>query len=232
MGWLRPRHVRGNTALDRILKAFLNNDLKSLKQEDKDILDRISEVDARLRTGNVVKKERYDPDLDCMVEDGRYTRPYQKRELALWQMARFDVSLAQAYADIEMAERFFLTTETRSDREFARGMQIIWGEDAMARAQADGDHRAAAAFYKEINKIKGLDKFDEDTPELKDFRPIEQVIVADPSELGVGFELIENTDALVAKLRKELKKSTVIDRIVAEAEEVDFEEGDEDGSDG
>src|SRR5690606_20810093 len=116
--------------------------------------------------------------------------------------ARFGVSLAQAYIDIEMAERFFLTTERRPDKEFARGMQIYWGEDAMARAQADGDHRAAAAFFKELNKIRGLDKFEDESANLKDFRPIKPVIVSDPSELG--FEKIDNPDKVVAELRKSL----------------------------
>lgn len=224
MKGLRPRHVRDNTALDRILKAFLDNKLDELSPEDQFILERISEVDARIRAGYVVVPTKWDENIEADVQDNarKFTRPYRKKELAEWQIARFGVSLAQAYADVEMAERFFLTTETKSDKEFARGLQIHWGEDAMARCIADGDYRAAAAFFKELNKIKGLDKFEDDTPELKDFRPIEQIIVADPSELG--FDKIDNPDSLVAELRKSLKKSSVIDKIVAEAEDVDFED--------
>lgn len=224
MGALRPRHVKGTSALDVILKAFLKNDLDNLDQKHKDILERITEVDKRIRVGNVVIKTKFDYELNADVEDFRFTRPYRKRELAEWQMARFGVSLAQAYADIEMAERFFLTTETRQDKEFARGMQIYWGEEAMARAQHDGDHRAAAMFYKELNRIRGLDRPDDDTVDLQDWRPIKPVVVSDPSQLG--FEKIDNPDKVVAQLRKELRgKSNAIERMLdAEASDVDFEE--------
>src|SRR5690606_39016348 len=119
MGALRPRHVKGTSALDVILKAFLKNDLDNLDQKHKDSLERITEVDKRIRVGNVVIKTKFDYELDADVDDCRLPRPYRKRELAEWQIARFGVSLAQAYADIEMAERFFLPTETRQDKEFA-----------------------------------------------------------------------------------------------------------------
>ncbi len=223
MSNLRPKHVRGNTALDIILKAFLKNDLDSLTQEHKDILERISEVDARIRAGYTVKKIEFDFDLGLDVEKDQYTRPYQKRELAQWQVAKFKVSLSQAYQDIQMAERFFLTTERRPDKEFARGMMIYWGEDAMAKAQADGDHRAAAAFFKELNKIKGLDR--EDVPEFdpEKFMPIQPVIVADPSDLG--FEKIDNVDLVVSNLQKDLRKSKMMDKLLKkEAEDIEFEE--------
>src|SRR5690606_10517697 len=185
MGALRPRHVKGNSALDVILKAFLANDLDNLDQKHKDILERITEVDTRIRVGNVVIKTKFDYEQNADVEDFRFTRPYRKRGLAEAQIARFGVSLAQAYGDIERAERFFLTTETRQDKEFARGMQIYWGEEAMARAQHDGDHRAAAMFYKELNRIRGLDRPDDDTVDLQDWRPIKPIIVSDPSQLGL-----------------------------------------------
>lgn len=227
MGILRPKHVKGNTALDIILKAFLKNDLDSLSDEHKNILERITEVDARIRTGYVVIKTKFDDNLKIDVEDFRFNRPYRKRELAEWQMTRFGVSLAQGYADVEMAERFFLSTERRPDREFARGMQIYWGEEAMALAQHDGDHRAAAAFFKELNKLKGVDKPEDDTINLKDWRPIRPVVKRDPSELG--FVKLENPDKVVAELRASLKgNSSVVGRMLDyEAENIDFEEGED-----
>ena len=222
MSNLRPRHVRGNTALDIILKAFLKNDLKSLSQEHQDILERISEVDTRIRKGYTVQEPRITA-LTGQPYIHSYNRPYRKKELAEWQVARFGVSLSQAYIDIEMAERFFLTTEKRPDKEFARGMMIHWGEDAMARAISEGDYRAAAAFFKELNKIKGLDR--DDVPEFdpEKFMPIQPVIVADPSELG--FDKIDNVDLVVSTLNKDLRKSKMMDRLLKkEAEDVDFEE--------
>lgn len=227
MGVIRAKHVRDNTVVDRILKAFLNNKLDELSPADQFVLERISEVDARIRAGYTVVPSRWDEYLGVDVQDHarKFTRPYRKKELAEWQMTRFGVSMAQAYIDIDMAERFFLTTETKKDKEFARGLQIHWGEEAMARAMADGDYRAAAAFFKELNKIKGLDTFEDDTPELKDFRPIEQIIVADPSELG--FDKIDNPEATVAELLKSLKKSTAIEKMLDDADDVDFEDVEE-----
>src|SRR5690606_24006325 len=103
-------------------------------------------------------------------------------------------------------------------------MQIYWGEEAMARAQHDGDHRAAAMVYKELNRIRGLDRPDDDTVDLHDWRPIKPVVVSDPSQLGL--EKIDNPDKVVAQLRKELRgKSNAIERMLdAEASDVDFEE--------
>lgn len=228
MGALRPKHVKGNTALDRILKAFLKNDLDNLSQPDKDILERISEVDKRIRAGYTVIKSKFDYQLNMDVEDYRFTRPYRKRELAEWQVERFNVSLAQGYIDIEMAERFFLTTETRTDKEFARGMMIHWGEEAMAQAMHNGDYRAAAVFFKELAKIKGLDKEIDPLFDPETFKPIQPVIADDPSE--IGFDLMENPELLVARLNKELRQSNkMMDRILKkEAEEAEMEEEDSD----
>lgn len=225
-GGLRPKHIKGSTVLDRILKAFLKNDLDGLSPEDKFVLERITEVDNRIRAGYVVKKTKFDQDLQMDVEDYRYTRPYRKSELAEWQKAKFNISLAQGYKDVEMAERFFLTTEKRPDKEFARGQMIYWGEDAMAEARAQGDFRSAAALYKVVALIRGLDKEEEAGFDPEKFKPIQPVIVMDPSELG--FEKIDNPDNLVAKLNKELRKSKLMDRLVqAEAEDAEIEEEDE-----
>lgn len=227
MGALRPQHVKGKTALDRILKSFLKNDLDSLTPGDQEILIRITEVDTRIRTGHTVIKSKFDHDLQIDVEDFRFTRPYRKKELAEWQVARFQVSLAQGYIDVEMAERFFLTTEKRPDKEFARGMMIHWGEEAMALAMYNGDYRAASAFFKELNKIKGLDKEDDPLFDPEKFKPIQPVIKDDPSELG--FDKIDNPDQLVAKLNKELRKTKMMERILkGEAEDAEIEEEESD----
>lgn len=226
-GGLRPKHVKGNTVEDRILKAFLRNKLDTLSKQDQEILERITEVDARIRAGYVVKKTKFDYDLNSDVEDYRYTRPYRKSELAEWQVAKFGVSLAQAYKDIEMSERFFLTTERRPDKEFARGQMIYWGEDAMAEARAMGDFRSAAALYKVVAMIRGLDKEDEPLFDPEKFQPIQPEIVADPSELK--FEKVDNPDALMARLSIELRQNKFMDRLIREeAEDVEFEGEEED----
>lgn len=217
--FLRPKDVRGTTVLDRILKAFLKNELDDLSEDDANVLKRISEVDNRLRKGYVVEEPRI-ASLTGQPYQHTYTRPYRKAELAQWQVSYFGVSLSQAYQDIRMAEQFFLSTESRTDKEFARGQMIHWGEEAAAKAQADGDHRAFAAIYRELVKVKQLDKPDDQNFKPEDFHPIRPIIVADPSELEQPFQKIDNPDALVAKLMKDLKKG-VIEKMVADAEDVE-----------
>ena len=228
MGALRPKHVSGDTILDRIFKAFLANKMDSLSPTDKSVYERIKEVDCQVRTGFVQKLTKYDPELEADVEVDRLNRPYQKLELAHWIMARFGVSQSQAYIDIQMSQQFFKTFESRKDKEYARGMHIYWGERLLAEAAHAGEFKAAAAFYKEIGRVSGLYDQDIDLPDYKEFTPIKPKIETDPSKMG--FEKIENKDALVASLLKELKgKSSSIDRMLDdEAEDIEFEDS-EDG---
>ncbi|MFD2741960.1 MULTISPECIES: hypothetical protein [Sphingobacterium] len=221
--FLRPKDVKGTTVLDRILKAFLKGDLDKLSPDDKQVLERISEVDNRLRKGYIVTEPRVSV-LTGAAYDFKYSRPYRKSELAQWQVSRFQVSLSQAYADIQMAEKFFLTTESRADKEFGRGMMIHWGEDVAAKAQADGDYRAFAAIYRELAKIRQLDRPDDQNFKPEDFHPIRPIIVSDPSELDQPFPKTDNPDALVARLLKEMKKG-VIEKILDDAEDVEEEDG-------
>ena len=224
MGELRPKHIKGDTILDRIFKAFLANKIDSLSPTDRGVYDRIREVDAQVRTGFVQKITKYDYDLQLEVEVSRINRPYQKLELAHWIMARFGVSQAQAYIDIQMSQQFFKTFESKEDKDYARGMHIYWGERLMMEAHSAGDFRAASAFYKELSKVKGLHEKDHDIPDYKEFTPIKPVIETDASKLG--FEKIENLEAVKAELLKELKgKSSSIDRMLEdEAEDVDFDD--------
>ena len=224
MGELRPKHIKGDTIMDRIFKAFLANKIDSLSPTDRGVYDRIREVDAQVRTGFVQKITKFDYDLQLEVEVSRINRPYQKLELAHWIMARFGVSQAQAYIDIQMSQQFFKTFESKEDKDYARGMHIYWGEKMMMEAHSAGDFRAAQGFYKELSKVKGLHEKDHDIPDYKEFTPIKPVIEPDASKLG--FEKIENLDAVKADLLKELKgKSSSIDRMLEdEAVDVDFED--------
>ncbi|MGJ1295536.1 hypothetical protein ACR777_15120 [Sphingobacterium spiritivorum] len=221
---MRPKDIKGSTVLDRITRAFVSGTLDSLSDDDKDVLERITEVDNRLRKGYIVIEPRVST-LTGVPYEHQYSRPYRKKELAEWQVAKFKISLSQAYMDIAMAEQFWLTTESRPEKEFARGMMIHWGEEAMAKAVADGDHRAGAAYFRELAKIRQLDKPEDLTFKPEDFHPIRPIILDDPSELG--FPKIDNPDLLVSKLLKELKKG-VTDKISEAAE--DIEEQDYDGS--
>lgn len=216
---IRYKDIGTDTPYDRILRAWLRNKLDSLSETDQNILARITEVQKRYEAGYTQVEKVYSEVLDKNIEK-KLNRPYRKRELAEWISQKFSVSLRQAYEDIKMSERFFLFNEGPSDKEFARGQLSYWGEKLLAKAEDQGDFRAAAALFKEIRLLKGLDKFEDQTFDPSKFEPINPVIVASPTE--IGFEPMENPTAVVAELKKSLKKS-VLDKILDDSEDVDDE---------
>lgn len=192
MQLINPKQISTDTALNRITKAWLSHDLDSLSDADKQLLERISEADKQLQHGKLIRKNGKD-----------FSRPMRVKELAEWLVERFQISLRQAYADVETAKQFFLSTQSRNDKDFARGQMIQLGEEFMCEAAVRGDFKAAAAFFKELRLLHGLDKIDVETPDLSSWEPVTPVIVSDPSELG--FEKLEQPDQLVQKLLKSLK---------------------------
>ena len=213
MSNIKVRDIKSTTPLDRILKSWLAHDLDHLSDEDKGILQRITEIDKRMQTGQLVKSNK-----------GDFSRPMRLKELVEWHTERFKISSRQAYADIAMAKQFFLSTETRDDKEFARGQMIQQGEEMMFRAAAQSDFKSAAAFFKELRLLRGLDKIDVETPDLSKWEPIQPRIIADPVELG--FEKMEHPSKEVDKLLKSFKKGPIekmLDDPQSEIEEVYFE---------
>lgn len=222
---IKSRNIDPVTPYDRILKAWLANDLDSLSQTDKDILERITEVDKRYRKGYSMKVKAY-----SILDGKKYTesikRPYRMKELAEWNAKRFGISLRQAYEDVKMSQKFFLFNEGREDKDFARGHMIQWGETLLAKAEHNRDFRAAAQLFKELRLIRGLDKFEDETWDPTKFEPVRPVIVMKASE--VGFPEMDNPTARVEELKKSFKQ-TVLDKILDDAEDVDEiedEEGD------
>lgn len=213
MSNIKSRDIKSTTPLDRILKAWLAHDLDNLSEEDKGILQRITEIDKRMQAGQLVKGNK-----------GDFSRPMRLKELVEWHTERFKISSRQAYADIAMAKQFFLSTETRDDKEFARGQMIQQGEEMMFQAAAQSDFKSAAAFFKELRLLRGLDKIDVETPDLSKWEPINPLIIDDPAELG--YEKFENPKQVIEKLLKSFKKGPIeklLDDPQSDTEEVYFE---------
>lgn len=223
---IRPSQISEETPLDRILRAWLKGDLENLRDSDKSILERIEAVDKQRRHGFIVKEKRYSV-VDGTKYKHSFKRMYSKKELAEWIKTRFDVSLRQAYTDIDMSERFFLTSIPRDEKEFGKGLYIEYGEEQMARAADAGDHRAAVAYYKVLVTMKGYDKHDSDTFDLTKWQPEETIIVDDPSDLDFPFpKLEEDPEDIKARLLKSFKKG-LMNSLTEDAESVE-EERDED----
>ncbi|WP_353183574.1 hypothetical protein [Parapedobacter lycopersici] len=218
MSLIRAKDIEVEGPLDRIYKAWLSNKLDGLRQSDKDQLTRMERVDSLIRNKQLQKEKRYATDTGKPY-DFQFKRPWKKKELADWLRTEFGVSHRQAYIDIELSNRFFNSLETPQDREFARGMQIEWGEEMMARAEAAGDFRAAAAFFKELNQIKGLRTIQSETFDPSQLIPSEPILLDDPSKLGFP-ALEEPVEVVKDRLMKQLKKG-FIETLVEDAEEVD-----------
>ena len=213
MSNIKPRDIKSTTPLDRILKAWLAHDLDHLSEEDKGILQRITEIDKRMQVGKLIKGRK-----------GDFARPMRVKELVEWHTERFKISHSQAHADIAMAKQFFLSTETRDDKEFARGQMIQQGEEMMFQAASLSDFKSAAAFFKELRLLRGLDKVDVETPDLSKWEPIQLRIIADPAELG--YEKMEHPNKEVERLLKSFKKGPIeklLDDPQSDIEEVYYE---------
>jgi hypothetical protein len=215
MSIIKAKDVSDDTPLDRIYKAFVSHQLDKLSDSDKAILTRITEIDKQITVRKPVEKT-------IKGKVVTYNRPYQYKELCEWVVERFNVSHRQAYIDIDMSKRFFLSCETRDDKEYARGQRILIGNELMFEAAAQGDYKSAAAFFKELNEISGLKRTDPEGINPEDLIPIEFTIVDDPSQLDSSFEKIENIDELIRDLEKEFKRKT-IKNVIDDAVDTDYE---------
>lgn len=215
MSVIKVKDIPEDTPLDRIYKAFVSHKLDQLSDSDKAILTRITEIDKQITARKPVEKT-------IRGKVVAYSRPYQYKELCEWVVERFDVSHRQAYIDIDMSKRFFLSCETRDDKEYARGQRIVIGNELMFEAAAQGDYKSAAAFFKELNEISGLKRIDPEGINPEDLIPIEFTIVDDPSQLDSNFEKIENIDEIIRDLEKEFKRKT-IKNVIDDAVDTDYE---------
>ena len=196
--YVRPGDIKGNTVYDVILKAWLSHKTTDLPPDQKTMLERWEQADRLLRNGELVT---------LLTEDG----PVQKMgrfnvsKVVEWLKERYQVSARTAYEDVYNAKRFFLSCEGRPDKEYERAIAITFGESLMERCEEKGDLKAAAALFKELNKIKGLHEQSIDAPDYAEFQPPKLVITSDPTELG--FERVENPDDIVKRILGESRQN-------------------------
>lgn len=196
--YIRPGDIKGNTAQDIVLKAWLSHKLDELPDEYKNMLKRWEQADRLLRDGEMVT---------LVTEDG----PVQKHgrfnvsKVVEWLKEKYDISTRTAYEDIHNAKKFFLSMEGRPEKEYERAIAVTFGEALMERCEEKGDMKAAVALFKELNKIKGLHEQSVDVPDYAEFQPPNLVITADPTELG--FEKVENPDEIVKRILGESRQN-------------------------
>lgn len=205
---IKPRDIKVETPYDAILKAFLSGQIEKLPDDQKKMLNRWRMANSLIRDGKLVKKGKKE-----------ITQPYSFSKLADFLVAEYKISYRTAYEDIANAKRFFLSTYSKDDRDFARGIMIEWGEKLMFEAAGNGDFKSAAAFFKTLSDIKGLMKDDQDRPDYENINIPSFNLVADPSELG--FPKIDDPDAAVRRILDKRKKDKM-DVIISESEPIEF----------
>jgi hypothetical protein len=207
---LKPRDIKAETPFDTILKAFLGGKIEQLPDDQQKMLERWRLVHRLITDGKIVKKGKND-----------ITQPYTFTMLADFLVAEYKVSYRTAYDDIANAKRFFLSTYSKDDKDFARGVMIDWGEKLMFEAAGTGDFKSAAAFFKALSEIKSLLKDDQEVPDYANINIPSFILVADPSELG--FPKIDDPQAAVNRILAKRKKDK-IDIIISESEPIEFTE--------
>lgn len=197
--YIRPGDIKGNTVYDIILKSWLSHKTDELPEEQRKMLERWEQADRLLRNGELIQN---------VTPDGiteKQTR-FNVSKVVEWLKEKYKVSARTAYEDVYNAKRFFLSCEGRPDKEYERAIAITFGEALMERAEEKGDLKAAAAIYKELNKIKGLHEQSVDAPDYAEFQPPKITIVSDPTELG--FEKLEgNVDDMVKRIIGESRQN-------------------------
>jgi hypothetical protein len=207
---LKPRLIKSETTYDVILKAFLAGKIEELPNDQQAMLTRWRKADALMRDGTIITKGKKE-----------YVKTYNFSRLADYLVQEYNISYRTAYEDIASAKRFFLSTYSKDDKDFARGIMIEWGEKLMWQSAGNGDMKSAAAFFKTLSEIKGLLKDDQERPDYDNINLPALNLVADPSELG--FPKLEDPDAAVARILAKRKKDK-IDLIISESETIAFTE--------
>lgn len=208
--YVRPGDIKGNTAYDIILRAWLAHKVDDLPDKERLMLLRWEQADRLLRNGELVK-----------TDDGGDER--QKRfntsMVVEWLVEKYPISKRTAYEDIHNAKRFFLSLEGRPDVEYERNIAILIGDELREKCIERGDFKAAAAVFKEVNIIKGLHEQSIEAPDYSEFQPPEFTITTSATDLG--FEYVDPdaaTKRILGEKRLEFLQSEAVD-----AEEVDDE---------
>lgn len=219
MTLIKPNKVSDETPLDRIYKAFISHGLDKLSDTDKGIYKRITEIDKQISARKPIKKT-------VRGQEVEYRVPFSYKELCEWVVERFKVSHRQAYIDIDMSKRFYLSCETKEDQEVGRGQRIAIGNEFMFEAFAMGDYKAGAALFTEINKVMGLHTIKPETFNPEHLIPAEFLIVDDPSQLDAKFPKYDDLPELIKELERDFKKKAV-KNVMDEATDIDYESEEE-----
>ncbi|WP_342645009.1 hypothetical protein [Mucilaginibacter sp. CSA2-8R] len=210
--YVRPGDIKGNTAYDIIMRAWLAHKVDQLPDEQQRMLERWKQADRLLRNGELVKK------ITTEGIESNHQR-FNVSMVVEWLVENYGISQRTAYEDIHNTKRFFLSLESRPEIEYERNIAILIGDELRELCIKKGDMKAAAAVFKEVNVIKGLHEQSIEAPDYSEFQPPEFTITTSATDLG--FEYVDAeaaTKRILGEKRLEFLQSEAVD-----AEEVDDE---------
>lgn len=208
--YVRPGDIKGNTAYDVILRAWLTHKVEDLPDKERQMLVRWEQADRLLRNGELVQ----DLTDDSVVE--KHKR-FNVSMVVEWLVEKYPISKRTAYEDIHNARRFFLSLEGRPDIEYERNIAILIGDELREKCIERGDFKAAAAVFKEVNIIKGLHEQSIEAPDYSEFHPPEFTITTSATDLG--FEYVD-ADAATKRILGEKRFDEFLQSEAIDAEEV------------
>lgn len=204
---IQPKDIKRETNYDIIEKAHQEHRINELPELLQKQYERWCKVNDLIRVGRLVKKGKHN-----------VTSPYRYHEIINFLVEEYGVSTRTAREDIRHTKFFFSITDTKQEKEFARGVMIEWGEQLMFEAAGTGDYKSAAAFFKALLTAKGLDRDDIDAPDYANVQIPHLVVVADPKELGFEAVSDDEINRTIEKVNKNRRRS-VLDKMIDQADE-------------
>ena len=206
---IKIREIAEQTIFDKIGKHHLANTIEIMPEDLKAIYVRWNEV-----------LNCYDTGRKLDYKQNEIYVPYKVRELAQHLKEKFEISLSQAYEDINNAKYFHLLAEPREHKEFARGFLADLIKRHIAILESKGDFKLIPAYIKQLVIIEGHDKQDSESPNFSDIDIPEMIIVDDPREAIPNLPEVKNPRQIAQKYLKQ-RKEQWIEGLVQDAEEID-----------
>lgn len=177
-----PLKLPGESILDKLL-AFILDKKGKIKLSDK-------------------LQERYDRSI---VADNLLLLHGSDFSVADMLVTRYKYDKATAYRDIDLAKKLW-GSQRKFDKEYNRNLLWHYNLEGYRDARAAGDHRSAAAFLANLNKLGNFDKNDPDMPEWDKFIQNNNIlIIANPED--VGLERMPDVDKMLNQFKSKKQKT-------------------------
>lgn len=142
----------------------------------------------------------------------------QSEEIASKLGELYGRSRAQAFRDMKNAKDLYAIID-RGNKEGERNVLKQIGFKQMKQALDDKDYDRFVKIYKEVIKLGGYEREDQDIPDFQAFKQHVYNITINPSDVGLPQHSPEDIEKLFAHFSKKKKSSQILE--ITEAKIVD-----------